>query len=514
MATIFGNRIVDDAIVFHIDFANRKCFAPNILNYSHWTVGSGTVAQDITRYGTTQYTQNGLTAENARVLGTDPFGYSKATVWRAQNSDSTDDADGGWDTGRFSIDKSRLYRFTVWTKRDQMTVGGSQSGSLYFGHMPYNENATGIDSIRKYDGVPFHNPYFHVTPNTTTSILTDVQAPFLGGLNAWTLVVGHVWPVGSGTAANLPGTNINGLPSNTEHPDSGVWTRPGGKIGNLFSYGYGGDFVWLANTATSTHRAYLYYSMDLTSRQSFIYPRVDLVDGNEPKINELLAGPEPIRDLSRNQNVIYPLSTTNFDTEGRGLNFGGIEQNVLRGTMSATFSAQTVSVWLNPTLTVGSQSGSQNLLQFGPTSSANWLVVGLGNYSGATDGEIVSVITDYMAVGGTQSYSAHTSNSFTLQAGVWHNLVLSWSGTKYLMYINGSEVTTVAGGGNYGGRHAALAANVNVVHIGSASITSDGISYPYNSHFNGKIGSVVIYERSLTSTEVISNYQQMRRKYS
>jgi len=105
------------------------------------------------------------------------------------------------------------------------------------------------------------------------------------------------------------------------------------------------------------------------------------------------------------------------------------------------------------------------------------------------------------------------STTFAFQAGVWYNLVLSWSGTKYSMYINGTEVDTLAGGGGFGSRPAALYTNVTMAHIGSAATTSGGVFNPYASNFNGKIGSVMVYERSLTPGEVLDNFNGMKQKY-
>ena len=505
---IIGTKIVSDSIGFHLDFANRKCFAPNILNYSHWTVSSGGVAADATRYGVTQYALNGSTGENVRVLAADPFGYANSVVWKGFSLDSTADGEGGWDTGLFSIDNSKMYRFTVWTKRDAMTVGPTNSGAFYHGH--YARTAAGAltFSVAKTNGILSTNTYFHVTNNPNFSTTASISPPNLGGIDVWALVVGHVWPVGVPKQVTLPGTNVNGLAINGNHPDSGVWIVSG-KIGNLNSV----DWSWYDSAVIAQQRSYLYYSSDSTATQSFIYPRVDIVDGLEPSIQELLAGPEPVRDLSPKMNVMYPLSTTDFDTNGRGLNFRGVEASVIRGAMSATFSAQTVSVWFSMTSTLTSATPGQSMLQFGPTSSSNYLAIGVGNSTGTVTDEVVNVVTDFTAVGGTLNLSAFTSNTFAFQAGIWYNLTLSWSGTKYLIYINGVEVATVAGGGSYGSRHAALPTSVNMVHIGSASFTTGGIFYPYGSNFNGKIGSVLVYERSLEAFEILSNYNVAKQKY-
>jgi hypothetical protein len=505
MSLIIGTKIVSDSIGFHVDFANRKCFAPNILNYSHWTVSSGGVAADATRYGVTLYTPNsGTVAETARVLGTDPFGYTNSVVWRATNTDpNPGNSDGGWDTGNFAIDNSKLYRFSVWTKRNTMTSGGLnlESGSFYLGHYSRDSTLSLTFSITKSNGVPFNNPYFHVTPNPNPSDITSIQVPFLGGLDVWTLVVGHVWPVGTGTGFNLPGTNINGLVSNTNHPDSGVWTRSSGKIGNLYQVGTGyGDCVWYPSAVFANHRAYLFYAADLTSVQSFIYPRVDIVDGLEPTIQELLAGSEPVRDLSPKANTIYPFGRSNFDLNGKGLVFSLSELDIVGGTMSSTFSANSISVWFSPTNTILTSNVAQTLFQFGPIGGPTWLLY-LGEVTGGATNEMITLVG---SVGSTLTYVSTASVSSFL-ANTWYNIVVNFNGTKYDIYLNGVLLTTIAGtNGN-----APFIQSVNYVAIGGRKVGVDG----WGAFFGGKIGSVLVYERSLDEFEIISNYNATKQKY-
>ena len=81
------------------------------------------------------------------------------------------------------------------------------------------------------------------------------------------------------------------------------------------------------------------------------------------------------------------------------------------------------------------------------------------------------------------------------------------------MYINGTAVATVAGTGGYGGRNANLPTDVNCMSIGARSFVESGIFIPYGSFFRGKIGSVVVYERSLEAAEILSNYNALKQKY-
>ena len=443
-------------------------------------------------------------AETARVLGTDPFGYTNSVVWRATNTDpNPGNSDGGWETGNFAIDNSKLYRFSVWTKRNTMTSGGLnlESGSFYLGHYGRDSTLSLTFSITKSNGVPFNNPYFHVTPNPNPSDITSIQAPFLGGLDVWTLVVGHVWPVGTGTGFNLPGTNINGLVSNTNHPDSGVWTRSSGKIGNPHQVGTGyGDCVWYPSAVFANHRAYLFYAADLTSVQSFIYPRVDIVDGLEPTIQELLAGSEPVRDLSPKANTIYPFGSSNFDKDGRGLVFSLSERDIVGGTMSSTFSANSISVWFCPTNTILTSTTAQALVQFGPIDSAAMFLY-LGEVTGGIPNEIISIVS---TAGNTMTYVT-TASVPSLLANTWYNVVANFNGAKYDIYLNGVSMATVASAqGN-----TVPTPSVNYVAIGGNRYTGT----QWGSFLDGKIGSVLVYERSLEPFEIISNYNATKQKY-
>jgi hypothetical protein len=210
----------------------------SLINYMVWKDGqTGSV---------TGFTQNGDASENYRIIDSDPWG-RKVVVWEAR-PDAVSGADGGWNGSTFSIDNSKLYRFSVWINR---TVTGN--GSAYFGTHGYGSiNAIYVRGA----GTTTTNPYFYSgTPSQDT----------------WTLFVGHIWPAGSGTGS--------------QHTDSGRYTISGGKIGAISN-----DFVWLPENTSSHLRTYLYYSTDTSTRQQWIYPRVDIVDGSEPSIQELIDG--------------------------------------------------------------------------------------------------------------------------------------------------------------------------------------------------------------------------------
>jgi len=214
----------------------------NLLDYSTWTLGTGSV---------TGFTINGSASENYRILGNDPWG-TETVVWEAR-TDVASNADGGWNGSQYNIDPTKTYRFSVWVNR---TVQGN--GRFYLGLYGFNAAGTNIGVLNRITGASTTNPYFLNTSSPTT-------------VGVWTLYVGHVWPAGSGIGSN--------------HSNSGKYTVSGGKVGNI-SY----DYVWSVPNTKTLHRSYLYYSTDINTRQQWLYPRIDLIDGTEPTIAELLSG--------------------------------------------------------------------------------------------------------------------------------------------------------------------------------------------------------------------------------
>lgn len=611
MASIIGNRTTEDSIGFYVDFANRRSFSPNLLNYSVWSTGSGDIPPSSV-YGTSRYDSIGTTtAEDIRIIDVDPFGYTSSVVW---SSTSTDEAytsgDGGWNTGNFPVDPSKLYRFSVWTKRSVFGAGTTFSGEFYHGLIGL-DTTTGQSLPTINPGITQSNAYFYRVLNSDTASQANINPPYLGGLDVWTLVVGHVWPFNTATGSRyaageivtsktatvnsavaggfvrnitnisitgdltsqlsagtwfyftynvrsfdglvitasswsglvlsstwnsgtnvttvtpdfvgftpIVGRSIHAAPPNTNqtvstygltavttfgHPDSGVYTRTEGRIGwlnniNTASTANYTDFRWNFNTAYGRARSYFFYSGDSTATQKFIYPRVDVVDGSEPSIKELLESVEPIRDLSTKKNKIYPFSSTNFDTGGKGLVFSGLEREVVGGTLSSTFSANSVSVWFCPASTILTSTGAQTLFQFGPSEGAA-LYMYLGEVTGSIPNEIISIVG---SAGNTMTYVT-TDSVTSLLANTWYNVVVNFNGTKYDIYLNGVLLTTTA---NVTG-NTVLLSSISYVAIGGRRYTG----VPWGAFFNGKIGSVISHERSLTATEISSNFATQRRKY-
>jgi len=212
--------------------------AQNLLDTSTWTVGSGSVSG---------FSQNGATNENIREFGTDPFGNS-SILWKGGN-DASSNADGGWNSSYHNIDHKETYRFVVWLKKTN-----SNNGRTYFGCQQWQSNTTLYSqTILKLDGSVNTSPYF--------------WAGDLPQLNKWYMLVGYVH-----------GSNYN-----SDLSFGGIYdpvTRT--KVLNIT------DLKFASSTTKLRHRVYLYWDTNISDRQYFWNPRIELVDGNEPPIQELL----------------------------------------------------------------------------------------------------------------------------------------------------------------------------------------------------------------------------------
>ena len=409
----------------------------SVINWNSWTTGSGSVAG---------YNQNGQTAENERVVASNPWG-NNAVVWEARPLAQTND-DGGWNTDSFAIDNTQLYRFSVWVRRTSSTSGGT----FYLGT---GSNGDGVR--RTGDSVVADNPYWECS---NTGLLTQ---------NTWYLWVGHIYP------ANTTFTGRN--------PTTGYYTI-NGRAGDINGCNIGaGDLKWSYNSTTSLHRTYLYYCADNTTRLQFYQPRVDLCDGTEPNIQELLqnAG-NTWYDVSGNNNnctfLDLPSTSTGFYTFNGTSNYGTIINNA---TMNFA-SAQTLQFVIRHTYT----SGRRN-----PWDQA------YGGYGTWTheEGEYVS---QYYGNSGINDQPYVGVSSATTPRSVWNVLCAVRSTTQFKWYLNGVLSNTSS---NPYGVLANTAANIT---IGNG----------YAGFWQGDMAMVTAYTRALTDAEVAQNFNAIRGRFN
>lgn len=358
--------LVTNGLVAHYPFDGTVKGISNsrIIDYDKWTVG--------TNGGQTGFGQNG--DGNSIISGVDPFGGTTA-IWRTLGNDIASDADGGWETTAVPIVSTKLYRFSVWIK---CKVLGD--GRYYFGCYGYGgTNGVTLNSSSAWNANT--NPYF------TTG---EWSLP----LDEWYLMVAFVHPHNTTAYGN--------------HIDSG-WYAP---LSTTKVSGSMDDFRCHSSSTSVAHRTYLYYSTLATTDQQWCYPRIDLCDGSEPTIADLVNG---------EGNVVNPITNTGTVITNDGIAIEKATTNMIQ-LITANFTP-----WA------------------GMTGRSN-------NYVTLNGTRGVTVITDNdggaLWYGATTIMSCTASTKYTISAKVKY---LNGIPSDNLMYIreynNGTQTTEV---GYYG----------------------------------------------------------------
>lgn len=413
-----------------------------------------------------------VSSGNQRIITDNPYG-AQATIWDVTDQDTTSNSDGGWTTSTFNIDNSKMYRYSLWVRRAADT-----SGSFYHGLYGRNSGSSNVGVYRRSNGSNTTNPYFR-------------GGGWWGSVGVWYLVVGHVWPAGSGTGSN--------------HPETGIYTVDGTKVTSSVS-----DFVWRSDNVKSTQRTYLYYNTALTTRQQWWNPRVEPVDVPEQTVTVRRKTAAPLKRLIREGiGGRWNLRNKATETAGavglravkrttNGFEFGASNndksiQIPLAGNLNKLEG--TISCWAYPT----GYSGSNGIFVNRDNSTANaidWLWLGfwssgslfyfrLGNGSACCNNDLT-----------------FSSASSAVPLNTWTNITASWkSGGTSNIYINGSLKTT---------RSISTIPNTNPSSTGRIGL---GHVSGSSGSWNGKIDQFKIYQRQLTAEQIYKNYMALKGRY-
>ena len=432
----------------------------NILDYSVWVPGNTSA---------TGFSRNGGSDENILEVGTGPFGES-TVLWAGRNNTISSDSDGGWNSSQFTIDNTYMYRFSTWVYRQ---VTGN--GSFYLGTRGYDANGANVGVLRMNSTLSNNtNPYF-----------------WSGGLNSsqgWQLVVGHVWPAGTGYVGN--------------HINSGFYNTSGTKVGNI-SY----DYIWNTTNVRALHRTYLYYSTDPSTVQLWAYPRVDKIDGTEPSIQDLINADTRAATNLKNPsqkfylaNNIKPVSASTiaktkvkklaFDATNDYIKVTGTTPNSLQRTIEMVVRVNGANATYMPIAVYTREAGGVEAGQ------RIWLGVQNNRFQmhgwGTNDPQSSSVITD----------------------GQWHHVVYAHNAsTKYhYMWVNGvlesnlynTESTGLSGWAN----------SVSLFWWLGHDPQQAGWTGSASAYFNGDIGIFKTYSKVLSNNEVLKNFKAYKKRFN
>ena len=336
----------------------------NLLWNFPWSVGKGSLSI---------YRENGF--PNYREMHPTPFGYSDI-VWKGV-SNGTDDPGGGFNAYSCTIDHTKPYRMSCWFKRT------SAEGSSFFGA---NSSSNTVQVYSNGAWAEKRNFYF--------------WSGDLPRLNKWYLLVGYMY--GSGATKT------------TADSRAGVYDPTTGKQVLSFS-NVSRNYP---NCTTNGIRVYQYYCHQENIPAYFWRPRVDLLDGREPSIEELLKKSQDGEDGAPGRSVIdtdveYAQSTSSTTAPTSGW----------QATSPAWVNGRYIWQRVKTTFSTGEVS-------YSPASNTT-------GHRGDTGRGITSITEQY--------YLSTRKTSPT--GGAWSDYPYSWSSQKYIWtrskitYSSGSPLT-------------------------------------------------------------------------
>lgn len=438
MGVNYNPRVVTNGLVLALDASNQFKSAKgfkNINSLSDWSLGTG---------GTASYFQVGLTSENQRILDTGPFGVS-TVVWDNGTTDVDSNDDGGFVTSNYTIDPTKLYRFSIWMRRK--VIG---NGASYLGCHAWDASTT-QHVLNRSNGSTNINPYF-------------LASNYWGNVNEWYLVTGHIWPAGSGTG--------------TSKVDSGIYTAAGTKISDTT------DFVWQTTNTYTQIRSFLYYSTDITTNQQLYQPRIDLVDGTEPTIAELIAGvgSKWYDTIGNSHGTI--LNSAALYNSNNYMSFDGIDDYIVSSDIGSlsTFTCEAfVRIASIPAgfacYVTNVYPGTAAKVNFALGHVANPSTISCGFFDG----------------------SWHYSPTFTPSTNTWYHVVGSYDGSSIKLFINGVSQGTPT---SYAGTPTTSNGGIRI-----------GRRWDNADYFTGNLASVKIYNRALSDVEILQNFNATRGRF-
>lgn len=430
-----GPRVVQSSIDLSMVLDSPKIVRAetNLLANWPWRLGTGSESY---------YSQNG--DGNSRIIEDNPFG-QKAIIWQTLDNDTTSNADGGWNTSSFPIDNTKTYRYSVWVKRKVLG-----NGSFYLGCHGYGAT-TGVTSNDSATWGANTNPYF-------------VSTGWPEAIDTWYLVVGHIFPHDYTTLG--------------DHPDSGWYTvgNPN-KIRGIDDR----DYRWHSTSTSANYRTYLYYSIDSTTHQLWYAPRVDLCDGSEPSIEELVSlvnnrttiiGEVPVDNYGAVKNIQG--GYYEFDGTGSVLSMGNID---LRKDFSLECFVNFDGL------------SAEGLFGHGIASSRQGLHIVVAD-SGRIRFGMYSNDTDFSNLG--------------LQTGVWYHMVFTYNHSTFekKMYLNGREKSG-----------SPLQTQTSYTHGPNELRVGMNYSSGNNSPLDGKVALFRMYSKVLSKRDVKRNFSSRRSRY-
>lgn len=189
--------------------------------------------------------------------------------------------------------------------------------------------------------------------------------------------------------------------------------------------------------------------------------------------------------------TLYNVSqTTNAATSGNAWDRGTSSANGIILSGMTTSTTHTLSFWMNVTDDTIHSTGDGAGIFWPNTSDGAGVQWGYDGGSPRT-----------LRFGGSGWVSDGTDTGIRISTNTWYHLLYTRSGTSWVAYVNGSQVTTRSESWAYGTNWSF--ANYSTLVNGNGN----------NHYMRGIIDEIVVWNRALTSLEVATLYQKYTGKY-
>lgn len=218
----------------------------------------------------------------------------------------------------------------------------------------------------------------------------------------------------------------------------------------------------------------------------YIHPHLKQCwDGNSTNLLDLVNGQVcTLSNITRDTadgNFVFNGSSSKIDTNSTYIDVGGDY------TLSSSVDDYTLEAWIYVETSQGTTTNADSII--GSTS-----IVGVGMQVGIT-GSVPRI-----------NFAARSTSNFygsNFSYNTWRHVVWAHdTGVGSTVYVNGVQETT-ASGGSYDISGAS----------GFGNITIGNSSGRVNGWYDGKMGPIRMYNRAITSTEALQNFNASRAKY-
>jgi hypothetical protein len=197
-------------------------------------------------------------------------------------------------------------------------------------------------------------------------------------------------------------------------------------------------------------------------------------------------------DLSRSEYIGTLINGPTFDSTNAGSILFDGSNDLVEITNSTSLTSFTISVWFKMTGpgSTGGVSNTQYNSLFGINSGTRRILVATSANTGIEEGRIL------VQLGGSNYFSSTATATITNR---WNNVVYTRQATTAIIYINGIAETPQLNSG---------------ITFPAANLFLGAYSNPIVAYaMKGNIAQLAIYNRAISATEILQNYNATKGRY-